>query len=145
MRQGFQKYSDIRQGYFLKSTGDIALNKRQRHATLAFLKIDRRHWDPPSRAPVMCIGLCIDMAGEQIYKMYFPTINYNGALDKMYFFYFVISYYHKKLNVLVILFLSVKSHTIMSTPCYITYCLYVCSGYVYHTQPLELRRKPDII
>ena len=51
MRQGFKKYSDMRQGYFLKSTGDIALNKRQRHATLAFLKIDRRHGDPPSRAP----------------------------------------------------------------------------------------------
>ena len=51
MRHGFQKYSDMRQGYFLKSTGDIALNKWQRHATLAFLKIDRRHGDPPSRAP----------------------------------------------------------------------------------------------
>ena len=51
MRQGFKKYSDMRQGYLLKSTGDIALNKQQRHATLAFLKIDRRHGDPPSRAP----------------------------------------------------------------------------------------------
>ena len=50
MRHGFQKYSDMRQGYFLKSTGDIALNKCQRHATLAFLKIDRRHGDTLSRA-----------------------------------------------------------------------------------------------
>ena len=34
MQQGFKKYSDMRQDYFLKSTGDIALNKSQRHATL---------------------------------------------------------------------------------------------------------------
>ena len=27
-------------------------NKRHRHATLAFLKIDMRHGDPPSRAPL---------------------------------------------------------------------------------------------
>ena len=53
MRQGFKKYSDMRQGYLLNPTGDIALNKRQGHATLAFLKIDRRHGDPPSRAPIM--------------------------------------------------------------------------------------------
>ena len=50
MRQGFQKYSDMRQAYFLNSTCDMAINKR--HATLAFLKIDRRHGDPPSRATV---------------------------------------------------------------------------------------------
>ena len=55
IRHGFQKYSDMRQGYFLKSTGDIAINKRQKHATLAFLKIDRRHGDPPSRAPLLLV------------------------------------------------------------------------------------------
>ena len=55
MRQCFNKYSDMRQGYFLKSTGDMALNKRQRHATLAFNKIDRRHGDPPSRAPQLVV------------------------------------------------------------------------------------------
>ena len=38
MQQGFRKYSDMQQDYFLKSTSDIALNKRQTHATLAFLK-----------------------------------------------------------------------------------------------------------
>ena len=47
MRQSFQKYSDMQQGYFLNSTCDMAINKRQRHATLAFLKIDRGHGDPP--------------------------------------------------------------------------------------------------
>ena len=53
MRQGSEKYSDNRQGYFLNSTCYIAINKRQRHATLAFLKIDRRHGDTPSRAPLL--------------------------------------------------------------------------------------------
>ena len=37
---------------FLNSTGDMGNNKRQRHATLAFLKIDMRHQDLPSRAPL---------------------------------------------------------------------------------------------
>ena len=53
MRQGFKKYSDMRQAYFLNLTCDMAMNKRQRHATLAFLEIDRRHGDPPSRAPYL--------------------------------------------------------------------------------------------
>ena len=46
MRQGFQKYSDVRQGYFLDLTCNMAMNKQQRRATLAFLKNDRRHGDP---------------------------------------------------------------------------------------------------
>ena len=46
MQQGFNKYSDKRQGYSLNSTCGMGINKRQRHATLAFLKIDRRHGDP---------------------------------------------------------------------------------------------------
>ena len=33
---------------FLNLTSDITENKRQRHATLPFLKIDKRHWGPPS-------------------------------------------------------------------------------------------------
>ena len=53
MRQGFQNYSEMRQGYFLYSACDMGINKRQRHATLAFPKIDRRHEDPPSRAPML--------------------------------------------------------------------------------------------
>ena len=48
---GFNKYGDMRQGTFFNSC-DVRMNKRQRNATLAFLKIDRRHGDPPSRAPV---------------------------------------------------------------------------------------------
>ena len=36
MRQGSRKYSDMGQGFFLNSTCDIAINMRQRHATLAF-------------------------------------------------------------------------------------------------------------
>ena len=39
-------------GHFLNSTGDKGSIKRQRYATLAFLKIDIRHKDSPSRAPV---------------------------------------------------------------------------------------------
>ena len=65
--------SDMRQGYFLNSTCDIAINKRQRHATLAFLKIDRRHGDPPSRAPLNYPqkGFCLlaPLAGD-FYKKY---------------------------------------------------------------------------
>ena len=53
MRQGFKKYSDMRQGHFLNLTCDMSLNKRQRHVTLTFLKIDRRHGDLPSRAPLL--------------------------------------------------------------------------------------------
>ena len=45
MKQGFEKYSDLRQGYFLNSAFDMGINKRQRPETLAFLKIDRRHGD----------------------------------------------------------------------------------------------------
>ena len=51
MRHGFQNDSDMGQGYFLDSTCDMGINKRQGHAALAFLKIDRRHGGPPSRAP----------------------------------------------------------------------------------------------
>ena len=52
MRQGFQKYNDMRQAYFLNSTCNMAINKRQRHVTLAFLKIDMRHWEPPIKGPL---------------------------------------------------------------------------------------------
>ena len=51
MRQGHLRHSDMRHDHFLNSTGDMGINKRERHATLAFLKIDRRHGHPPSRAP----------------------------------------------------------------------------------------------
>ena len=56
MRQGFKKYSDMRQAYFLNLTCDMAINKRQRHATLPFLKIDTRHWGPPVKGPSSGIG-----------------------------------------------------------------------------------------
>ena len=55
-------------GHFLNSTCNIGEKKRQGHATLAFLKIDMRHRDPPSRAPVIShqpafweqpVGCCI--------------------------------------------------------------------------------------
>ena len=40
---------------FLNSTGDRESIKRQRHVTLAFLKIDMRHQDLPSRAPITAL------------------------------------------------------------------------------------------
>ena len=56
---------DMRQGHFLNltcdrdifvnSTCDMDKNKRQRHATLAFLKIDTRHGDPPVKGPYLHI------------------------------------------------------------------------------------------
>ena len=49
---GPKKDSDMGHGHFLNSTGNKGNIKRQRLATLAFLKIDMRHQDPPSRAPI---------------------------------------------------------------------------------------------
>ena len=37
--------------HFLNLTCDIEENKRQRHATLSFLKIDMLHWGPPVDGP----------------------------------------------------------------------------------------------
>ena len=51
MPHGFQIYSAMWQGYFLNSTRNMGINKWQRHGHWLFLKIDRRHGDPPSRAP----------------------------------------------------------------------------------------------
>ena len=48
-RQGSKHDSDMRVIHFLKSTCDMEENKRQRHVTLPFLKIDMRHGDPPPR------------------------------------------------------------------------------------------------
>ena len=47
MGHGGKKDSDMRHDYFLNSTCDIGENKRQRHATETFLKIDMRHREPP--------------------------------------------------------------------------------------------------
>ena len=57
MGHSFQKDSDMARGYFLDSTCDMGLiiNKRQRYATLAFLKINMRHQDPLSRACILYI------------------------------------------------------------------------------------------
>ena len=43
------RYSDMGHRHFLDSTGDMGNNKGQRHATLAFLKIDMRprHYTDP--------------------------------------------------------------------------------------------------
>ena len=49
MRQDFP--SDMLQGYLLNLTCDMGINKGQRYAILAFLKIDRQHGEPLSRVP----------------------------------------------------------------------------------------------
>ena len=54
MRHHFKKYSDMRQGYFLNLRCDMGINKGQRYATLAFLKIDRRHGSP-DKGPILVI------------------------------------------------------------------------------------------
>ena len=59
IRQGHKSYSDMRHGHFLNSTGDMGVNKRQRHATSAFLKIDRRHAHTPVKGPrCATLSLC---------------------------------------------------------------------------------------
>ena len=47
MRQGTEIESDMRHCHFLNLTCHMGINKQQRHETLPFLKIDRRHGDPP--------------------------------------------------------------------------------------------------
>ena len=51
LRHGGKKYTDMKHGYFLNSTCNIGEDKRQRHATLPFHKIDMRHWGPPIKGP----------------------------------------------------------------------------------------------
>ena len=46
MRNGGERYSDIRHRFVLNSTCHIVKNKRQGHATLPFLKIDMRSGAP---------------------------------------------------------------------------------------------------
>ena len=48
----------MRQGYFLNSTCDMGINTQQSYAILAFLKIDRRHGEPLSRAPHVLACSC---------------------------------------------------------------------------------------
>ena len=40
-------YSDMQQGFFLKSTGDMCIYLRHRDGTLEFQRIDMQHRDPP--------------------------------------------------------------------------------------------------
>ena len=56
MRQDFP--SDMLQGYLLNLTYDMGINKQQRYAILAFLKIDRGHGDPLSRVPHVPACFC---------------------------------------------------------------------------------------
>ena len=61
MRQENKNDSDMGHAHFLNSTCDMEENKRQRHVTLPFLKIDMRHGEFPSRAPIHsqpCVHHC---------------------------------------------------------------------------------------
>ena len=84
MREDFKQYSDMWQGYFLNLTCDMGINKRQRHATLAFLKINRRHgqatWGPPVKGPKWAAILLGTQAavsssglGEQLFRELVPS------------------------------------------------------------------------
>ena len=42
-QQGHTSRSDMQHDYFLNLTCNMGINKRQRHATLAFLKFDMQH------------------------------------------------------------------------------------------------------
>ena len=55
MGHGGSKCNTMGHSDFLNSTCDIEENKRQRHATLPFLKIDTQHWDPPPPSKGPCI------------------------------------------------------------------------------------------
>ena len=100
MRQGSKQYSDMRQDYFLNSTCYIAINKRQRHATLAFLKIERRHGDPPVKGPRDNVGWnpgeILQEVGEKIYQsgQLRPVVKYKNwvKVDRKSFFVIVQCY-----------------------------------------------------
>ena len=49
MRQDFP--NDMRQGYLLNLICDTGINEGRRYTILVFLKIDKRHGEPMSRAP----------------------------------------------------------------------------------------------
>ena len=51
MRQGFQKYSDMRQDFFSNSTCDMAINNNRDMRHWHFLKSTGDMGTPPSRAP----------------------------------------------------------------------------------------------
>ena len=53
MRQWTEIDRDMRHCHFLDLTCDMGINKQQRHATLPFLKIDRRHGDPHVKGPMV--------------------------------------------------------------------------------------------
>ena len=73
MLQGFQKHSDMRQGFFLNLTCDMGIHKQQRHVTVGFTKINMGHGGHLSRAPrvggvggggakwvsLRCTGVCV--------------------------------------------------------------------------------------
>ena len=45
--------------HFLNLTYDIEESKRQRHATLPFLKIDMQHRGPPIKGPNISVGTAL--------------------------------------------------------------------------------------
>ena len=94
MLQGHESHSDMRHGHFLNSTRDMAINMQQRHATLTFLRIDRRRGYPPSRAPVTLLnsstwspGCC----GERLYM--FLTLQNHYALTGIVFVIFLFLFF----------------------------------------------------
>ena len=86
---GSNNNSDLGHLHYLNLTGDRGRIKRQRHATLAFLKIDMRHQDPnpnqkteyltwpPEVSPALPVGGAPDTTcrGERIYswRAYYKT------------------------------------------------------------------------
>ena len=63
MRHEGNIYSDMQHSTFLNSTCDIRENKRQRHVTLPFLKIDMRRWGPPIKGPITYVSPGTPSAG----------------------------------------------------------------------------------
>ena len=61
MQHDFQRYSDMY--FFFNSTCDMGINKRQRYGTLAFLKIDLRHWGPLIKGPSITSGTGLSPGG----------------------------------------------------------------------------------
>ena len=56
-----QEFSDMGHGNLLNSTRNQRNSKRQRHQTLEFIKIDMRHQDPTSRAPVSIKDIILEL------------------------------------------------------------------------------------
>ena len=105
----------MREGYLSDSTSDIGIDKRQRHATLAFLTIDMQHGDPPSRPPITGTQKTGGLDGEQGRGSPDFTWNDDVALSNLRNSHITLSILRNEHNYPMSIFLKFMSHA--TKPC----------------------------